>query len=59
MTFFVPGRVTVGMGLSAITYAGELRIGCAADESIMNDPSLVVSLFHKAIDQFEKIAKVA
>lgn len=43
--FWVPHPSTLGVGISVLSYAGEVRIGVRADVAVMQDPMDVVDRF--------------
>jgi diacylglycerol O-acyltransferase / wax synthase len=43
--FWVPHPATLGVGVSVLSYAGELRIGVRADEAVLTDPGELVARF--------------
>jgi diacylglycerol O-acyltransferase len=43
--FWVPHPATLGIGVSVLSYAGELRIGVRADEAVLADPADLVVRF--------------
>lgn len=48
--FWVPQSGRLGLGVSVLSYAGQVRVGVAADERLVPDPSAVVAEFHAALD---------
>jgi hypothetical protein len=48
--FWVPCSGRLGLGVSVLSYAGEVRIGVAADERLVPDPTALVTAFHAALD---------
>jgi WS/DGAT/MGAT family acyltransferase len=49
--FWVPQSGSLGLGVSVLSYAGEVRIGVAADDRVVPDPAAVVAAFHRALDE--------
>jgi WS/DGAT/MGAT family acyltransferase len=47
--FWVPQSGRLGLGVSVLSYAGEVRIGVAADERLVPDPGAIVADFHAAL----------
>ena len=43
LTFWVPQAGSVGLGVSILSYAGDVTIGVAADRNLVPDPALVVA----------------
>ena len=50
MMFWVPQSGRVGLGLSIISYAGELRVGVMADAHLVPDPQRLVDAFEREFD---------
>jgi WS/DGAT/MGAT family acyltransferase len=48
--FWVPQSGRLGLGVSVLSYAGEVRVGVAADERRVPDPAAIVAHFHTALD---------
>jgi diacylglycerol O-acyltransferase len=38
LTFFVPQSAMLGIGISIMTYAGDIQIGVIADSGLVSDP---------------------
>ena len=47
--FWVPHTGSVGLGISVLTYAGEVRIGVRADEAVTRRPEAIVDRFEREI----------
>jgi diacylglycerol O-acyltransferase / wax synthase len=43
--FWVPHPSTLGLGVSVLSYAGELRVGVRADEAVLDSPADLVARF--------------
>jgi diacylglycerol O-acyltransferase len=43
--FWVPHPASLGLGVSILTYAGEVVVGVRADAAVMKDPARLVRLF--------------
>ena len=56
--FFVPTRSSVGIGVSFISYCGEIRISIAADSSVVANPSEVVEIFDQVIEEIKSSRQV-
>jgi hypothetical protein len=41
MTFFVPQSAMLGVGISIMTYAGEIQMGVIADAGLVPDPTAI------------------
>lgn len=50
MVFWAPVSGHLGLGLSAMTYAGELRLGIAADATGIAEPALLRDAFEAELD---------
>jgi diacylglycerol O-acyltransferase len=50
MVVWAPTSGSIGLGFSLLTYAGELRLGVAADERIVPDPRALVACFESEIE---------
>lgn len=44
--FWVPQTGRVSIGVSILTYAGEVRVGLAADRGLVSNPELIIAAFH-------------
>ncbi|MCP4205344.1 MAG: wax ester/triacylglycerol synthase family O-acyltransferase [bacterium] len=56
LLFWVPQSGRVGLGISFISYAGNVRLGVASDKGLVPDPETIVALFHR---EFEKLMDLA
>ena len=45
MMFNVPHPAALGLGVSILSYAGEVRVGARADMAVMRDPNVFVRRF--------------
>jgi diacylglycerol O-acyltransferase len=50
MSFAVPHPATLGLGVSIMSYAGEVRVGARADVAVMPDPHTLVGRIPAEID---------
>jgi diacylglycerol O-acyltransferase len=50
MVVWAPTSGSIGLGFSLLTYAGELRLGVAADANLVSDPRELVALFEREIE---------
>jgi diacylglycerol O-acyltransferase len=55
MMFWVPQSGGLGLGLSILSFNGQVRVGVAADAGLVKDPDLLVSDFE---DAFEELLRV-
>lgn len=53
MLFWVPQRSEIGIGISILSFAGELRLGVLADTVLVPDPSELVAAFEAELDTLE------
>jgi hypothetical protein len=44
--FWVPQSGNIAVGISVISYAGEVTLGLMVDEALVNDPQRIVDAFH-------------
>ncbi len=54
--FWVPQSGRLGLGVSVLSYAGEVRVGVAADERLVPDPAALVDAFRAALDELAAAA---
>lgn len=54
--FWVPQSARLGMGLSILSYAGEVRIGVATDAGLVPDPEALVAGMHKEFSAMLRLA---
>lgn len=50
--FWVPQAGNIGLGISVISYAGQVQFGVVADEAILTDPEVFLSGCLKELDRF-------
>ncbi|HET7755129.1 MAG TPA: wax ester/triacylglycerol synthase family O-acyltransferase [Anaeromyxobacteraceae bacterium] len=55
LMFCVPHPARLGLGVSILSYAGEVRIGVRADEAVMSNPQDLVDRFHAELQQLVKV----
>ena len=53
MLFWVPQRSEIGIGVSILSFAGELRLGVIADTVLVPNPSELVAAFEAELDVLE------
>ncbi len=56
MMFWVPQNGTIGMGISLMSYAGQVFSGLIADQNLIPDPSEVMVLFEKEFNDLLYLA---
>jgi len=54
MMFWVPHPGALGLGLSILSYAGEVRLGVAVDVGLVPDPEKIVDGFHEELAELER-----
>ncbi len=47
MMFWVPQSARLGLGVSILSYAGQVRLGVAADAGLVPDPQAIITSFHE------------
>ncbi|MCC7385741.1 MAG: wax ester/triacylglycerol synthase family O-acyltransferase [Deltaproteobacteria bacterium] len=47
--FWVPQSGSIGVGVSILSYAGEVRIGVSADAGLVDDPRTIVAAFEQEV----------
>ncbi|MBF0099754.1 MAG: wax ester/triacylglycerol synthase family O-acyltransferase [Desulfobacterales bacterium] len=52
MMFWVPTTGSVGLGISIISYNGEVTLGIASDEHLVPDPQALLDFFKQEFDEF-------
>ncbi len=55
MMFWVPQSGRVGLGISILSYAGEVRLGLASDAGLVPDPERIAAAFE---DEFEALMEL-
>ena len=56
LLFWVPQSGDIGLGISIISYAGEVNLGLIVDEGLVSDPESIMSAFEA---QFERMTSAA
>ncbi len=56
MVVWAPTSGSIGVGFSLLTYAGELRLGVAADAHRVSDPAALVACFEDELDAMARDA---
>ena len=54
MYFWVPQSGSMGIGVSVLTYAGQVHVGMIADRSLVPQPQHVVDLFAPEFEQLQR-----
>ncbi len=55
--FWVPQSGHLGLGVSVLSYAGEVRVGIAGDAGLVPDPGAIVTAFHDALAELMREAR--
>jgi diacylglycerol O-acyltransferase len=56
LMFWVPQSGRLGLGVSILSYAGQVRLGVATDEGLIPDPDAIIGAFQ---DEFELLRPLA
>jgi WS/DGAT/MGAT family acyltransferase len=48
---FVPHAVNVGVGVSIVSYAGQIRVGIVTDRGLVPDPQAIMAAFYAELDE--------
>lgn len=59
LMFWVPQSGRLGLGVSILSYAGEVLVGIATDSGLVPDPESIVEAFHTEFDDLMKLVKIA
>jgi WS/DGAT C-terminal domain len=59
MLFWVPQSGDIGMGVSILSYAGQVQFGLITDDALTPDPEAVVSRFSEEFEQLLRAARPA
>lgn len=54
--FWVPQPGRLGLGVSIISYAGQVGLGVATDAGLVPDPEAIIAAFHAEFDQMKRAA---
>ena len=55
--FWVPSPARLGLGVSILSYAGEVRVGIQTDAGLVPDPHTIVAGFHAELDELLELAR--
>ncbi|CAN5309835.1 wax ester/triacylglycerol synthase family O-acyltransferase [soil metagenome] len=55
--FWVPQSGHLGLGVSVLSYAGEVRIGVATDAGLVPDPEAIVAAYQEAVGELMREAR--
>ncbi len=59
MMFWVPQSGRVGLGVSILSYGGEVMLGVAVDAGLIPDPEQIVAYFHQEFDAMLQLVEQA
>jgi WS/DGAT/MGAT family acyltransferase len=59
MMFWVPQSARLGLGVSILSYAGQVRLGVATDSGLVPDPESIIGAFHEEMTAMMEDRKVA
>jgi WS/DGAT/MGAT family acyltransferase len=54
MMFWVPTPGNLGLGVSIISYAGDVVLGVATDEGLIPDPEMILQNFYDELEQMKR-----
>ncbi len=57
LMFWVPQSGRMGLGVSIISYAGDVFIGVITDEGLVPDPKTIVAYFHEDFDEMKSLVE--
>jgi WS/DGAT/MGAT family acyltransferase len=55
--FWVPHPANLGLGVSILSYAGQVVVGIATDAGLIPDPEAIVTAFHHEFNALARLAK--
>jgi diacylglycerol O-acyltransferase / wax synthase len=55
LMFWVPQSGRLGLGVSIISYAGQVWLGVATDAGLVPDPEMIIGAFHAEFDLLERL----
>ena len=59
MMFWAPQSGRLGLGVSLLSYAGEVRLGVATDAGLAPDPETIIENFHLEFAEFRRLVGLA
>lgn len=59
IVFWVPQSGRLGLGISIITYAGQVRVGVASDANLIPDPEAIIAGFEEELHFLEELKAAA
>ena len=57
LMFWVPQSGHLGLGVSIISYAGQVMVGIATDEGLVPDPDQIIKGFHREFDALMQLVR--
>jgi hypothetical protein len=51
MMFWVPQSAKLGLGVSILSYAGQVRLGVATDSGLVPDPESIIAAFQDEMEE--------
>ena len=57
LMFWVPQSGRMGLGVSIMSYAGEVLIGVITDEGLVPDPETIVAYFHEDFEEMKSLVE--
>lgn len=59
LMFWVPQSGRLGLGVSILSYAGQVWLGIMTDQGLVPDPDTIIDAFHAEFDELSEIARQA
>ena len=59
LVFWVPQSGRLGLGISIMTYAGQVRVGVASDANLIPDPEAIIAGFEEELHFLEELKGTA
>ena len=56
LVFWVPQAGSVGLGVSILSYAGDITVGVAADRNVIPDPSLITAAVEAELQDLARVS---
>lgn len=53
LMFWVPQSGRLGLGISILSYAGNVRVGIAADIGLIPHPERIITAYHRALEELD------
>jgi diacylglycerol O-acyltransferase len=55
--FWVPQSGRLGLGVSILSYNGEVRLGVAVDAGLVPDPGMIITHFHAELAELDRLSR--